>query len=584
MKTHDPATSNIPEIASQSSRAAIEHRQRSPTALRGIIFAGIILELLLLLLFALVPLPGLRLYNTPLPDVWSWTLALSRWLFPEAWSNSTHTLPFLVLLAATLLALVGTYALAIIIVGRAKPGGKSAGRGWLALLLGGALIFGITLLFLPRLFSDDVFSYIFSGRILSIYHLDPLNTAPFQFPGDPYLRWLISGRAAPNIYGPLWLCITSLLVGVSSSLNAGPVATLLLFKGVMLFAHLCNCLLLWLILGRVAPARRLQGTLLYAWNPLALLELAGAGHYEGVLLTLFLLAVFVYVLERERTDRRGYGLLVLAIFGLAASANLVALLITPLFVWFTLRAERNITRAAWAFCWRMILVLACMALVYLPFWRGWTTFFAITSAIDMAHFVHSPLGVLVNPTRGFFSDVARWAHFPPIMEPVAAADLTLRGSATVIFALIYLNLFGRVRLAPLAPVTPVSLATSGATSVKARLPGFDVLLTCWCSAILAYLFLVSGWFWPWFVLWVLWIVVMRRLDILTVTVLLLSGTALFVYPFMDVTRRSLATYFPVLIFGLPLVYFLIGSLVKRYRRGRTVERNGYDGRSQAAKD
>jgi hypothetical protein len=542
----------------------------------SLLFAGIMLELLYLLIFALVPLPGLHLYSTPLPDVWPWTLAPSHWLFPESWSTpvSGYDLPHLFLFGATLLGLVGTYTLVGILAARAKRAGHTTNCGWLLLLVGGVFVFGATLLFLPSLFSDDVFAYIFSGRILSIYHLDPLNTAPFQFPGDPYLRWVISGHGAPNIYGPLWLCITSLLVGASASLNAGPVATLLLFKGVALLSHLCNCLLLWLILGRVAPARRLLGTLLYAWNPLALLELAGMGHYEGVLLTLFLLAVSVYAWGRDRASKRWYEITVLAIFGLAVSTNLVALLITPLFIWFTLRAENNMTRVVWAFCWRMGIVLACMILIYLPFWRSPSTFFAITSAIDMAHFVHSPLGVLVNPMRSFFSDVARWADFPPIMQPVAAADLTLRGSATVIFALIYLHLFGQVRLAPL-----VSDADS-----KTRLPGFGVLLTSWCGVVLAYLFLVSGWFWPWFVLWVLWIVVMRRLDILTITVLLLSGTALFVYPLMDVTRKSVVTYFPVLIFGLPLVYFLIGSIVKHYSRGRTEERNPYDRRSQAAQD
>jgi hypothetical protein len=545
------------------------------------LFAGLMLELLFLLIFALVPLPGLHLYSTPLPDVWAWTLAPSRWLFSEAWlaPASSYNLPFLLLFAATLLALVGTYALAVIVVRRVRLVGSD--RGWLLLLLGGALVFGITLLFLPGLFSDDVFSYIFSGRILSIYHLDPLNTAPFQFPGDPYLRWVISGRAAPNIYGPFWLCISSLLVGISASLNAGPAITLLLFKGVMLLSHLCNCLLLWLILGRVAPQHRLLGTLLYAWNPLALLELAGMGHYEGVLLTLFLLAVFVYVWGRKHAGRRWYEIGVLVIFGIAAGTNLVTLLITPLFVWFTLRTENNMARAVRAFCWRMGIVLACMTLIYLPFWRGAPTFFAITSAIDMAHFVHSPLGVLVGPMRGFFSDVARWAHFPPIMQPVTAADLTLRGSTTVIFALIYLHLFGQVRLAPAAPASQDGIVADTQT----RIPGFDVLLSSWCGAVLAYLFLASGEFWPWYVLWVLWIVVMRKLDILTITVLLLSGTSLFVYPLMDVTRNAVVTYLPVLIFGLPLVYLLIGSIAKHYRRrGQTAERNVYDGRSQAAQD
>ncbi|HLI09256.1 MAG TPA: hypothetical protein VKV40_22015 [Ktedonobacteraceae bacterium] len=543
------------------------------------LFAGIMLELLFLLIFALVPLPGLHLYSTPLLDVWVWTLAPSRWLFPEAWlAPASSSTPFLLLFAATLLALVGTYALTVIVIRRVKRVG--ADRDWLLLVLVGTLVFGITLLFLPKLFSDDVFSYIFSGRILSIYHLDPLNTAPFQFPSDPYLRWVISGRGAPNIYGPFWLCISSLLVGIGASQNADPAVTLLLFKGFMLLSHLCNCLLLWLILGKLAPERRLVGTLLYAWNPLVLLELAGMGHYEGILLTLFLLAVFVYVWGRKYSGR-WYEIAVLAIFGLATGTNLVALLITPLFVWFTLRTENNMARAVWAFCWRMGIVLACMILIYLPFWRGAPTFFAITSAIDMAHFVHSPLGVLVGPMRGFFSDVARWAHFPPIMQPVTAADLTLRGSATVIFAIIYLYLFGQVRLAPVA-----SVAQDGVVADKKTLiPGFDVVLSSWCGAVLAYLFLASGEFWPWYVLWVLWIVVMRRLDILTITVLLLSSTSLFVYPLMDVTRHPVVTYLTVLIFGLPLVFLLTGSSGKHYRRRRRItERNVYDGRSEATQD
>src|SRR5260370_27514646 len=52
-------------------------------------------------------------------------------------------------------------------------------------------------------------------------------TTLFRSPADPYLRWIGSGRYTPNIYGPLWLCIASLLVSIGN----GPVATLLLFKG-----------------------------------------------------------------------------------------------------------------------------------------------------------------------------------------------------------------------------------------------------------------------------------------------------------------------------------------------------------------
>ena len=545
---------------------------RSGNGLFPLLIAAMLFELLYLLVFALVPLPGLHLYSTPLPDVWAWTLAPSRWLFADAWKTqlaSTGTFydwPHVFVFGGTLLALVGTYAFAVVGVWRAKREGAIVGAGsrWLLLLLGGAVVFGLTLLFLPRLFSDDVFTYIFSGRILSIYHLDPLNTAPFQFPGDSYLRWVISGRGTPNIYGPFWLLITSLLVGISA--NAGPVTTLLLFKGVALLSHLVNCVLIWLILSKLAPlapAHRLLGTLLYAWNPLALLELAGMGHNEGVLLTLLLLAVCLHVWGEGQENNRWYEIGVLVLLGLAVSTNLVALLIAPLYVWFVVRSEQNIARAVWAFSWRMGFMLACMLLIYLPFWRGASTFFAITSAIDMEHFVHSPPGILVGPMRSFFRQVAQWSHFPPVMQPNTAADLTLRGSATFIFVLIYLRLLGQVRLAPV---------TSPASDQEIRLPGFGVLLTGWCSAVLAYLLLVSGWFWPWFVLWVLWIVVLRRLDRLSIAVLLLSGTALLAYPLMNFTRRPAMVGLPLLIFGIPLVYFLTVSLMRRSRRGRT-ERN-----------
>jgi hypothetical protein len=66
--------------------------------------------------------------------------------------------------------------------------------------------------------------------------------------------------------------------------------------------------------------------------------------------------------------------------------------------------------------------------------------------------------------------------------------------------------------------------------------------------------LVLGWFWPWYVLWVLWIVVLRRVDMRTIALLLLSATALLVYPLQDFAGSPLTMYSPVLVFGIALVY------------------------------
>ena len=377
-----------------------------------------------------------------------------------------------------------------------------------------------------------------------------------------------SGRYTPNIYGPLWLCIASLLV----SIGKGPVATLLLFKGVAMFSHLINCILVWAILGKIAPGRRLLGTLLYAWNPLSVIELAGNGHNEGILLSILLLATFLYVHGRGRWHEIG----VMVALGLAMSMNLIVLLIAPLFTWYLVRSERSVPRALWGFSWRILLGQGLVIPIYLQFWRGPSTFFAITSAIDMQYYVHSPLGLLVGPSHWLFGLVAQWSQFPSIMQPTTAADMTLRASAIFIFALIYLYLFGKVRR---ATTTLAGMRYAPGADQEMSLPGFDVLLDSWSSVVFWYLVLVVGWFWPWYVLWVLWIVVLRRVDARTITLLLLSGTALLIYPLRNFAESPVAMYQSLLVFGIPLVYLLI-------KMKRQAERNTplHDRGSEAEED
>jgi hypothetical protein len=436
------------------------------------------------------------------------------------------------------------------------------------LLLGGAFLFSLTLLVQPKLFSDDVFVSILSGRILAVYHTDPLNAAPIQFSADPYFPWVISGRNTANILGPLWLCIASALV----SIGRGPIGTLLVFKGLAILTHLLNCVLIWAILGSIAPTRRLLGTLLYAWNPLILVELAGSGHNEGVLTTLLLFAIWLWcggigkVATAGHMAQKGrwYSIGTLIVFGLAISINLITLLLVPLFLWFEVRTERRILHALSGFCWRMLLILVPVLLTWLPFWHGASTFFIVTSAIDMGHFIQSPIGALAVPIRAFFQFVADLLHFPSFLHPVTSADITLRASATFIFTLIYIDLFGQVRRAP---------RTIGGTRYRSRadsqmkLPGFDVLLSSWGAVVFWYLVLVSGSFWPWYMLWILWAVVLRRFDAFTFAVLLLSGTALFLYPLLSLPRSSM--FSSALIFSIPLIYLIVVKIREKSKERMT---------------
>lgn len=526
-------------------------------------------ELCYLLLIALAPLPGLLLSGSPLALAWSWTLLPSQLLLSLLGSSPLRVWFAPTTLGITLLGLLATYTYGIRYVSHFSEQERIQ-RRWLYILLGSTLLFSLTLLFQPMLFSDDVFTYIFSGRILTLYHADPFNTAPFQFPSDPYLRWVVAGHAAPNLYGPFWYYISSLLVNIDGN---NQVVTLLLFKGVAILFHLVNSVLIWSILHSIAPKRRILGTMLYAWNPLILIELVGSAHSEGVLLFLLFLGTWLYVVARKD---RWLKWSAFVLFGLALSMNLIVALFVPLLIWFDVRSERVISRALWSFCWRAVLVLIPALAIWLPFWRGASTFFAITSAIDMQHFIHSPIGTLVGPTHAFFRLIAYVLRFPPSWDPISSADVTLRGSATFIFVLIYSNVFGRVRHAP-TTLTGVHYRSDADQDIL--VPGFDVLLYAWNVAVFAYLMLVSGWFWPWYLLWLLWIVVLRRLDTFSSTMFVLSGTVLFFYLFMGLLKAPVALYQSTLIFGLPLVYLLS---VKGRQRQRERMHILHDRRSEPA--
>lgn len=530
-----------------------------------------LLELCALLLIAISPLSGLHLSDSPIKN-WTWTLLPSRALlalFPMLKSASGHSAS--ILLGSILLGFLLIYTCAIVAVMRFR-GPFTLQRHFLFLLLGGILLIGLTLFFQPLLLSDDVFTYIFSGRILAVYGADPLNTAPIQYPHDLYYQWVLSGRYLPNIYGPLWLCISALLAAIGTTVS-NPAFTLLLFKGTALGLHLINTLLVWKILHKIAPARCLLGTLLYAWNPLALIELTGSAHNEGLLVCLLLCAAWLLIQPCTVKTR----LAALLVLGLAISANLLALLIAPLYLWFDLRGERSLGRAIWQFCWYFALMMVPALVISLPFWRGDHTFFAVTSAVDMEHFVHAPAGLLALPLRSVFTYAATAAHLPTFLNPTTAADVTLRASTTFIFILIYFDLVGQVRQAPIFyPGTHIHKHDTD----KLPYSGFDILFSSCSIIIFWYLILVSGWFWPWYLLWMLWAVVLSRIDAFTSAMLVLSGTALFIYPFVGFTQSPLATYQSALIFGIPLVYLLCVRIKERYterignahgRRGQTTQ-------------
>ncbi len=392
------------------------------------------------------------------------------------------------------------------------------------------LVFGVTLLLLPSLPSDDVFSYALYGRISVVHHANPLVATPADFPNDPFLS-LVFWRDVRSVYGPVWLLLSSGVSLLAQGLGGSLVVYVLLFKLLGLAAHLTNALLIWAILGWIAPRRQLLGTLLYAWNPLCLLEFCASAHNDALMLLFLLLGVYLLV--------RGWEVAALAAFGLSISTKYVPLLLLPFYLVYVgdrLRHEGGTwVRVAGALAGRMAAIAAIMALTAIPYWAGPQTLGALLFS--------PPAQQLNNSLHESISWPLRWLAQGTLHLSTAAAralvDTSLKGGALVIFALLWLRELRRAR-------------------------SLEGMLAAWGWALLWYVLVASGWFWPWYVTWALAVVALLEPRRLTIAALLTAGGALTLYAFLPLHASPIYGYRSVVAFGPVLGYL---TTTAWHRRG-----------------
>jgi hypothetical protein len=368
--------------------------------------------------------------------------------------------------------------------------------------------------------------------MLSIYHVDPLVIVPAHVANDPILRFMPSPHQ-PALYGPLWLEICALLTGLTNQLQL----TVLLFKGLGLLTHLLNIALIWLLLDKLFPQHRITGTLLYAWNPLILIELVANGQHEGLVLSLILLAILLH-LQRRRWAQVG----ALILLGLTSSLSFLALMLIPLYAWFLVQSEATSGHTFWEFCWRLGLGIACFLIPLLPLWRGGSTFLAYTSLLDLQHGLNTPLSTISAPVLFIFENFVRLFHLPPTMDPTSSAELLVKMTALLLFGLVYSAQFSHLRRL---------------TGLQATSNGLPLLLKSWQNSMFWALLCIVTPFWPWYTIPVLGLVCLLNYNRSTIALLLLSCSLLFTYPLQRVVPPAQSFYIPALTFGIPLIYILI---------------------------
>jgi hypothetical protein len=238
------------------------------------------------------------------------------------------------------------YVAALVLIGRLgdRDTHRPAARRALAACLLLALAWRIVLLGAAPLVSDDVYRYVWDGRVQQ-HGLDPFRTAP----ADPALSRLHTdvtrridpvNAALPSIYPPLAQRYFLGVTWLHESVLAMVLATLA-----------CDLLIVGFTWRWLAAAGRSPWWVLaYAWHPLVALEGAGGGHVD-IVGTLLLVGA-AYALSRRRS------LLAAVAFAGAFAVKFLPAVLAPL-LWKRIRLVDATVGG--------LLVL----LLYLPFADGW---------------------------------------------------------------------------------------------------------------------------------------------------------------------------------------------------------------------
>jgi len=255
--------------------------------------------------------------------------------------------------------LSGTFLLALFWTDRAARGPSA-----LRVVAGVSVVAHLLFVLAPPFLCNDLLRYAVFGRMLLGPGLNPYLSPPAALVGDPLLPYANLFHVTSG-YGPSFMWFSALL----GWLGRGDVFwTALLFKGAAAACSLVNC---WLIrrLTLSLYGEALRPLVLYAWNPLVLLEIAGMGHNEALMVAL---ALGGLLLASRGRPWLGFGLLVLSADVKQVTA-VMALLFAVQFVAAAPHWRGRLRRMAGL----LALAAAIELVLWAPFWAGPRTFAAL---------------------------------------------------------------------------------------------------------------------------------------------------------------------------------------------------------------
>lgn len=232
-------------------------------------------------------------------------------------------------------------------------------------VLGFSLLFALILIWIYPITAIDIFYYVLQGREEVLHGLNPLVVPATQIPFDPLVPFVGEWKSMPSPYGPLWGVISAAVVRLGF---IGTVDGSLVFKLIAFVTFAAGLLvLLW------GTEWKVQAILLFAWNPLVLLQGPGHAHNDLLMATFGALALVLWGKQR-------WWAAAIVMLAVAASIKLPVLLLAPLLMTDILRSQPSWWQRVGILVASAVLGAATMIAAFIPYWPPWES---LTGVLQM---------------------------------------------------------------------------------------------------------------------------------------------------------------------------------------------------------
>lgn len=155
-------------------------------------------------------------------------------------------------------------------------------------------------------FSYDIFNYMFDAKTIIYYHQSPWVFKPLDFPNDSWLSFM-HWTHRPSVYPFFGVLLTIPFYFLSFNYF---ILALFNFKILMAISLLFLVYILEKLLIRTGGKNIYQNLIVFAFNPLVLIESLVSAHNDIVMMALGVLSVFLY---KYHSKFKGYFTLLLSV-------------------------------------------------------------------------------------------------------------------------------------------------------------------------------------------------------------------------------------------------------------------------------